>query len=133
MKLDRDWITLPDGSKIPRPRHTVHLSEPSIEASAVNDTESASMPTPASKLVRELTQYFEHNYLDGDKIQQGQMIASTEIARFIQEAANIGESYALESRVNELTQVVRNCPPKKEYDRYVTKRVAELSALQEEK
>jgi hypothetical protein len=33
MSLDKDWMTLPDGSKVPRPKEVIHLDQPAQQPS----------------------------------------------------------------------------------------------------
>lgn len=55
-KFDKDWMILPNGVRVPRPKRTVHLNEPSIGPEAVSDTESGeyAQTSPSSNELDEI-------------------------------------------------------------------------------
>lgn len=80
------------------------------------DTNSRPSESPSSRpmtLRQQLIRNFEDNFLDGDKIQSGQMIATTEVAEFIRDFAMPmfelnSQEIAREARLGELNQISVN-------------------------
>jgi hypothetical protein len=73
------------------------------------DTANPPKSAPTKALREDVKKYLEANLLDGDKIQPGQMIASTEILEVV---TDLITSKVLEARKDTASTALRACPTK---------------------